>query len=254
MQTALIVGAGVVGGLIGLAAGGVGGGLVGLGAGLVLGGVAMLWLSAKRSEAAFFERYTEEREMSNEDGRLRLPPATPLLREGDERHAARAMEGPLGNGFAGLLALFTYEEHSSDSSGTGYAVGHDFTVALTEVPESVPLVPELYCRRRSGPRILDWLERSENPMQPVELESAVLAERCEILVSEMQDPNFMRELFSPSFIVWLTEEAPADLSFELFGGRLCCYLPGHRRTAAELDELRAAAAAIAARIREESHE
>jgi hypothetical protein len=254
LQVALVAVAGLAGGAIGLATGGIGNGLVGLGAGLLLGALGTLWRSAAQSEAAFFERYSEEHGMTNETGRLRMPPATPLLREGDARYASRVLEGELAPGCTGFLAHYSYEEHAADGRENRLGPRSDFTIAFTEVLESVPFVPELYCRLRSGPRLLEWLDEPEHPMQPVELESAVLGERCEILVSELQDPNWMRELFSPGFIVWLTESAPEDLSFELFGGRLCCYVPGHRRTEPELAALRAAAGAISSRIREECRE
>ena len=245
--------AGLAGAAIGLAGGGFARGLIGLGAGIAAGALLALWIAARRSEAAFFARYAEEHGLTDESGRLRVPPSTPLLRAGDERHASRVLEGELAPGHVGFLALYTYEEHATDGRRNRAGPGRDFTIAVIEVPESIPLVPELYCRRRAGLGLPGHGDGG-NPMQPIELESAVLAERYEILVSEYQDPGWMRELFSPTFVVWLAESAPDELSFELFGGRLCCYVPGHRTTAAELDSLRAASAVVVSRIREESLE
>ncbi len=69
-----------------------------------------------------------------------------------------------------------------------------------------------------------------------------------------QDANHLRQLFSPTFIVWLTDSAPEKFAFELVDGTLCCYVKGHKKKAAELDTIRAASATVATRLREESLE
>ena len=121
------------------------------------------------------------------------------------------------------------------------------------MPECAAHVPELYCQRKSGLRALEKLEDAfRRSKQRVKLESEALDERYEIFSGKEQDQVWLRRLFSPTFIVWLGEEAPKKFAFELVDGTLCCYVNGHKKTAAELDAIRAASAAVATRLREEA--
>jgi hypothetical protein len=122
------------------------------------------------------------------------------------------------------------------------------------VPECAAHVPELYCRRKSGLRSLEKLEDAFRSTERVKLESEALDERYEIFSGKEQDQVWLHRLFSPTFIVWLGEEAPKKFAFELVGGTLCCYVNGHKESAAELDLIRAASATVARRLREEASE
>ena len=229
------------------------GAAIGAGA-LLLGLLVVFAIADSHSEDAFFEVYGQQHEMTVHD-RSRLPEATPLLRKGDDRYAERTLEGPLGDGVEGLLALYTYEEESTDSEGNRTTNYYRYTVGIVEVPECAGFVPELYCRRKFGLRALEKLEDAfRRSKQRVELESTEMEERYEIFSRDDQDPNSLRQLFSPSFIVWLSESAPEKFAFELVGGNLCCYVSGHKKKAAELDTIRAASTAVATRLREESLE
>ena len=116
-------------------------------------------------------------------------------------------------------------------------------------------MPELYCQRKFGLRALEGLEDVfRRSKQRVKLESAALDDRYEIFAGKDQDAVWLRRLFSPTFIVWLTESAPEKFAFELVDGTLCCYVSGHKKSAAELDAIRAATAAVANRLRDESLE
>jgi hypothetical protein len=64
----------------------------------------------------------------------------------------------------------------------------------------------------------------------------------------------MKRLFSPTFIVWLTEQTPKDFAFEFSAGSLCVNVKGHYDNAAQLDQLCAAAGAVAKRLASESLE
>ena len=149
------------------------------------------------------------------------------------------------------LALYTYEDETTDSKGNRQTNYYRYTVGLVEVPECAAHVPELYCQRKSGLRALEKLEDAFRSKQRVKLESEALDERYEIFAGKEQDQVWLRRLFSPTFIVWLGEEAPEKFAFELVGGTLCCYVNGHKKNAAELDTIRAATAAVARRLREE---
>jgi hypothetical protein len=221
---------------------------------LLIGLLAVFAIADSRSEDAFFQAYGQQHGMAVYE-RSRLPEATPLLRKGDDRYAERSLEGPLGDGVDGLLALYTYEEKSTDSEGNTQTNYYRYTVGLAQVPECAGFVPELYCQRKFGLRALEKFEDVfRGSKERVKLESEVLDERYEIFAGKTQDPNSLRQLFSPTFIVWLTDSAPEKFAFELVGGTLCCYVSGHKKKAAELDTIRAASTAVATRLREEATE
>jgi len=222
-------------------------------AALVLSLLIVFAIADQRSEADFFAVYAGQRGLTL-SGRGPLPPATPLLRKGDDRYAEHAFAGPLADGVDGVLALYTYEDESTDSEGNRQTNYYRYTVGLVEVPECAAHVPELYCRRKSGLRSLEKLEDAFRSTERVTLESEVLAERYEIFAGKEQDQVWLRRLFSPTFVVWLGEEAPKKFAFELAGGTLCCFVNGHRKSAEDLDVIRAASATVARRLREETLE
>jgi hypothetical protein len=246
---ALIVGVGL-GVLIGPALGG-----AGFVVALLVGVVVVFAIADSRAADAFFEVYAQQRGMTLMHGRGRLPPATPLLRKGDDRYTERSLQGQLAGGPEGTLALYTYEEETRDSDGNKQTNYYHYTVGLLDVPECAGLVPELYCQRKFGLRALEGLEdvfrRSKNR---VELESEQLLDKYEIFSGKQQDPVWLRRLFAPTFIVWLTDAAPKKFAFELVDGTLCCYVNGHKEDAEELDEMAAATASVAQRLRDESAE
>jgi hypothetical protein len=223
-------------------------------AALLLGLLIVFAIADSRAEDAFFAAYAEQRGLAL-SGRGPLPPATPLLRKGDDRYAERSLAGPLADGVDGVLALYTYEDETTDSEGNRQTNYYRYTLGLTQVPECAGFVPELYCQRKSGLRALEKFEDVfRGSKERVRLESEALDERYEIFVREGQDANRLRQLFSPTFIVWLTDSAPQKFAFELVDGVLCCYAKGHKTKAAELDTIRAASAAVAVRLRDESSE
>lgn len=207
-----------------------------------------------RAEDAFFRVYAQQHGLEL-GGRAPLPPTTPLLRKGDDRYAERTLSGPLAAGVEGILALYTYEEESRDSDGNKQTNYYRYTVALVPVAECAELVPELYCQRKFGLRALEGLEDAfRTKKERVKLESEVLDRKYEIFAGKDQDANWLRQLFSPTFIVWLTDSAPDKFAFELVGGTLCCYVSGHKKKAAELEAIGAAAATVSQRLREEAAE
>jgi len=221
---------------------------------LLLGLLIVFGIADSQAEDAFFAAYAGQRGLTLA-GRGPLPPATPLLRKGDDRYAERSMAGPLADGVDGVLALYTYEDETTDSEGNRQTNYYRYTLGLAQVSECADLVPELYCQRKSGLRALEKFEDVfRGSKERVKLESEALDERYEIFVREGQDANRLRQLFSPTFIVWLTDEAPKKFAFELVDGVLCCYVHGHQEKAAALDGMRTASAAVARRLREESQE
>ncbi|HEX4669161.1 MAG TPA: hypothetical protein VH275_04200 [Solirubrobacterales bacterium] len=211
-------------------------------------------IADSRAEDAFFQAYAEQHGLEL-GGRAPLPATTPLLRKGDDRYAERTLAGLLAAGTEGILALYTYEDETTDSEGNRQTNYYRYTVGLVPVPECAQLVPELYCQRKSGLRSLEKFEDVfRGSKERVKLESEALDEKYEIFAREDQDAAWLRQLFAPTFIVWLTDSAPKKFAFELVGGTLCCYVSGHRKKAEELDEVSAATAAVANRLREEALE
>jgi hypothetical protein len=223
---------------------------------LLLVGVGIVWgIADARAADSFFEVYAQRHDLLLA-GRSRLPAATPLLRKGDERYANRALNGTLADDVDGTLALYTYEETTyngaTKSNQTSY---YHYTLGLVEVPECAEHLPELYCQRKFGLRALEGFEDFfRGSKRRVELESEALTDKYEIFTREGQDENWLRQLFAPTFIVWLTEAAPEKFAFELVNGMVCCYVNGHKEDSADLDAISAATAMVVTRLREEAAE
>jgi hypothetical protein len=235
-----------IGPLIGLAAG------VGV---LLLGFVVVFVVADSRAAQDFFQVYAQQRGMTSSSERSHLAPATPLLKKGDDRYAERTLQGRLADGTHGTLALFTYEEESTDSEGRRQTNYYRYTLGLTQVVECRDSVPELYCQRKFGLRALEKFEDAfRTKKERVTLESEDLLDKYEIFAGKEQDAVWLRRLFSPSFIVWLSDAAPEKFAFELVDGTLCCYVSGHKENAADLDAIAAATGAVAKRLRDEALE
>lgn len=233
----------------------IGVGLIGAGAVLLIGMLVVFAIADSKAAGDFFEVYAHQRGMTLIHGRGRLPQATPLLKKGDDRYTERSLVGPLADGFDGTLALFTYEEETRDSDGNKQTNYYRYTLGLVEVTECAERVPELYCQRKFGLRALEKFEDVfRTKKERLKLESEVLDKKYEIFAGKEQDAIWLRRLFSPSFIVWLTDSAPDKFAFELVDGNLCCYVSGHKENAADLDAVAAATGAVAKRLRDEALE
>jgi hypothetical protein len=242
---AALAGAALAGPAIGVAA---------AGAAFLLAMLVAFAIADSKAEDAFFATYAAQRGLAL-SGKGPLAPATPLLRKGDARYAERALTGPLAEGIDGVLALYTYEDETTDSEGNRETNYYRYTIGLVEVPECAAHVPELFCQRKFGLRALEGLEDAfRRSKQRVKLESEELDKHYEIFSGTEQDQVWLRRLFSPTFIVWLSEGAPKKFAFELVDGTLCCYVSGHRKSAADLDTVSAASATVARRLREEARE
>jgi hypothetical protein len=235
--------------LAGLLAAGPAIALIAAGGALLLSVIVVFFIADSASENAFFDIYAQQRGMLRTGGG-HLPRATPLLRKGDERKAEEILSGPLADDVEGTLALYTYTDVHHDKNGR-HETDYHFTVSMVDVPECMDLVHGLYCNRKSGFRFLEGVEDAFRRNERVRLESEAMADDYEIFASKGTDPNWIRQLFSPTFIVWLTDEAPEKFAFELEDGTLCCNVQGHKKDAAQLDVMRETAAAVASRIREE---
>lgn len=233
----------------------------GFGIGTAAAGIVLLlallivWLVASgRAKDDFFNAYAEGRGLTRSNGRTSLPAVTPLLRRGDERYAQEAFSGSLPGDLEGRLAHFTYEEESRDSDGNRTTTYYHFTVVVSELPETAEFIGELALQRRAGFRFMDSAEDVFRKRQRVELESVDADRRYEIFIGERDEMNRARQVFTPTFTVWVAEHCPEGIACELVAGTLVVNVKGHKKTAQELDELCEAAAAIAKRFREEATE
>jgi hypothetical protein len=221
---------------------------------LLIGVLVVFFIADKQSADAFFTAYCAQRSLTL-GGKEHLPPLTPLLKKGDDRYAERTLKGRLGEGVHGTLALFTYEEETTDSEGNRQTNYYRYTLGLTQVPDSVAHCPELYCQRKFGLRALEKFEDVfRTKKERVKFESSELDEKYEIFAGTAQDAVWLRRLFAPTFIVWLNEAAPKKFAFELVDGNLCCYVSGHKDSAEDLDAVAAATAAVGKRLKEEALE
>jgi hypothetical protein len=227
--------------------------------GAVAGGVLVLaliivWaIATGRAKEDFLNAYAGGRGLVRQ-GKGPLEPMTPLLRRGDDRYADERMTGRLAGVEPGTLAHYTYEDRSTDSEGNQETTYYHFTVGICAVPESAVKTSELYLQRRFGFRFMDGFEDAFRRKQRVEVESELMDKRFETFADANADALWLRQLFSPSFIVWLGEQAPDGFAFELVAGGLVTNVKGHLKSAAELDAFCAATATVAKRLRDESTE
>ncbi len=229
--------------------------IVGAAAAVVLVALVIVFAIAS-SQAAndFFSAYAESRGLTRTGDKGSLPPVSPLLRKGDRRYTDEIFSGLLPGGLSGALALYTYEETSTDSKGNRDTTYYHFTVALSQLPETAPFLSELALQRRSGFRFLDKAEDAFRTRQRVEIESTVADKKFEIFTGKADDLVRARQVFSPSFVIWLAEEAHENVAFELNAGAFVVNSKGHLKTAEELDAFCEAAALIARRLDEEACE
>ncbi len=210
-------------------------------------------VASSRAEEDFFNAYASARDL-NRTRKGSLPPTTPLLRKGELRYAEQIMNGTLPSGLPGALGLYTYEEHTRDSDGNKDVDHYRFTVVMHDIPAAAQKVEQVYCQRRSGFRWMDGAEDVFRRMNRLELESESLDKRFEIFYGANDPENWLKQLFSPSFVVWLSDEAPDTMAFEFAAGSLCVNVRKHHDNATELDEICRTAGMIATRIADEALE
>jgi len=189
------------------------------------------------------------------DTATRLPRTTPLLAEGELHSVEAVMSGWLATYVEAQMALVSRDEVTTDEQGVETKGVAHFTVAVTHVPKAKRFIPWLLCHRAEDEHLLGRAADSLiHGNQRVRLESAELDERYRIYASPDHDDNWLHQLFSPSFIVFLLERAPQGFAFEYVEGTLCVSVIGRRTLTEDLDGLRDATVALVARIREQIKE
>jgi hypothetical protein len=178
-----------------------------------------------------------------------LPKATQLMRHGFMQEVPSLATGELPQGAGdGWLALVNYAyEGRSDIERS------PFTLVLVGVLASTDYAIRVLChdrrlpeRDRSNPDADREVVKLDD--KEVRLESDRFLKRYAVSTDGDQDQVAVWQLFSPSLIQWLTDEAPERFSFELQDGALACFVPGYTDDEGELDALCAAAARVLARV------
>lgn len=188
-------------------------------------------------------------ELASSRGLEQLPsfdpgPLTPLIVEGKGQPLAPALRGSLGDGVDGVVGQLAYKRNKT----------FRFHVALTEVLAATAFAPRVFCIRRGRSTRDDEFYGFEARHSKLWTESTALNERFEVSTSPYQDPNWLRQLFSPGFVDWLRTAEPADFSFELAYGALLGSVEEDDPGADGLAALCEATAHVATRVREECEE
>ncbi len=178
---------------------------------------------------------------------LGLGALTPLLVESKHCQVSPAARGRLGgevDGVDGVVGHLAYTRNKT----------FRFNVALAEVPAATAFAPRLFCIRNGRSTRDDEFYGFEARHSKLWTESAVLNERYTVSTSPYQDPNWMRQLFSPALVDYLATKPPADFSFELAYGALLGSVEDDDPGADGLAALCEATAHVAERIARECGE
>jgi hypothetical protein len=177
-------------------------------------------------------------------GEFAAGPLTPLLVESKGCRIAPAVRGRLSAEFDGLAGQLSYTRNKT----------YRFNVALSQVPGSTEFVPRLFCIRKGRSTRDDEFYGFEARHAKLWTESVKLNERYTVSTSPFQDPNWLRQLFSPAFVDWLATAPPADFSFELAYGSLLGSVEEDHPDLTAIADLCDATAHVAERIRRECEE
>ena len=176
-------------------------------------------------------------------GAAALGPLTPLLVESGDGGVSPAFRGRFGAAEV-VVGQLAYTRNKT----------FRFNVALAEVPAATAFAPRVFCIRRGRSTRDDEFYGFETRNTKLWTESGKLNERYEVSTSPFQDPNWLRQLFSASFVDWLASAPPADFSFELAYGSLLCSVEEDYPDATGLAALCDATAHVAERIARECEE
>lgn len=182
--------------------------------------------------------YAQERGLTFEDG-SQFPPATPLLRYRSK--ALGMVSGELAPGLEGKLAHYRYDRNDNDTD-------NEQAVLLTPLPEAAGACMYLDRGTSSGNQLEDAL----TVFKTAQVESAAFRSRYQLRVRDEANMIAIRQLFSPSFIVFLTEEVPPGFWFEVEDGYVMGAIKGENWDRPDLlDAVCAATAEVARRIRKD---
>ncbi len=207
--------------------------------------------SGKQSGGAL-RQFAEQRGLTFTD-KAKLPGST-LLSMTAEAESTHIVSGDLP-GFKGLLSAYTITKPASNSNSKPIVT--ETNVALTRVPESIRYIPSLTAR---DAKVRGFSERlvGAGGVIPIydqlEFESIKFNTTYRVGVLKRQNESFVRQMFAPSFIDYLAEQAPEGCYFDLMFGVLMVAANKPLTTTEEIDSFCEFTARVADRVREECRE
>jgi hypothetical protein len=215
---------------------------------LIVTAVVCWFIADNQAENEFFGLFARANGM-NHFAKYDMPGFTPLLAAGDRRHCEHWMESK-----GRAIGWYTFEVKNENGDNKDTYDSHDFTLATVDVGEmGMARFQGIYLRRRRG--IFERLDSDANwlgkkQLEKVELESTKFMEKYELYRDRDQDEIKLRQLFAPTFVVWLSDH-PLAPGFELRAGQLVVFITGHCSEAGKLQFLLMAANEISKRIQAE---
>lgn len=212
--------------------------------------VVAAWQRASRdAESEFFTALAPTLGLAS-TAKTHYVATTPLLAAGDRQRYAHPMEGRLYGQQGGppvYVCHYTYDTRHEGENVTVWKP-HPFTICAIDLGHPVARFKGVYLRPRLSGLGLDhdWLARGPKPRR-IDLESAHFNELYDLRLAADQNELALRELLSPSFVMWLSEH-PLRPGFECRGGTLVVFVPGHEDSAGRFTLLLEAAREIARRL------
>jgi hypothetical protein len=178
-----------------------------------------------------------------------LPSQGATLAHSDSR-VEGAATGKLPGGIDGSLVHFTYTYTWTDSDDHTHTAVRKFTLAVTQVPESIGFLPYMGFAG-SGSELSPTAGSAE--MTKLDLGDDKALDGAHACAYKGSSQSWLTQLLSPALIDWLARSGE-DWGFELANGVLCSGRSGYLTDGKALDAICEDAAHIAGAIREESLE
>lgn len=181
--------------------------------------------------------------------RVDLPPQGSTLTRYDGK-VEGAATGTLPGGIEGSLVHFAYTYTWTDSDDHTHTETRRFTLAVTQVPESIGFLPYMGF---SGPDSHLSALAGSTEMTKVDLGDNPGFKHASACAYKGTSQSWLAQLLSPALSDWLARSED-DWGFELASGVLCAGRAGYLTGTEELETICKDAAHIAGAIREESVE
>jgi hypothetical protein len=181
--------------------------------------------------------------------RVDLPQQGSTLSQSDGK-VEGAATGALPGGIEGSLVHYTYVHTWTDSDNDTHHETRRFTLAVTQVPESIGFLP--YMGFSGSGSQLSALAGGDK-MAKIDLGDNPGFEGAGACAYKGTSETWLAQLLSPALVDWLARSED-DWGFELANGVLAAGRAGHLTAAADLEGVCEDAAHIAGAIRQESVE
>lgn len=200
------------------------------------------------TSADSLQKFAEDRNLAYA-ARVDLPQQGSTLSHSDGK-VEGAATGQLPGGIEGNLVYFTYTYTWTDSDDHTHTETRRFTVAVTQVPESIGFLPYMGFSG-SGSHLSPTAGSAE--MTKIDLGKDRGFKGASAYAYKGTSQSWLTQLLSPALLDWLARSED-DWGFELADGVLCAGRSGYLTDAGTLATICEDAAHIAGAIREESVE